>query len=276
MIRLVRTTRLASPSLRVGIFASGLCAVSCGTLTREEAKEAVEEAEMYSQAVTLIGTTVEITENFSIGSAVEAAAENLRDFYLSQLPCADVMLSENTLSVEYGATGEDCEFRGMTFTGIHEVTISQNDMDQIVVDHVWTEIENGEMEVSGSAQVTWTGGDDPSRRVVHDLMWTRLSDGREAEGRGDRVQQPLDGDITLGFTVSGDAVWEGRSGAWDLTIDDVEMRWRDPVPQAGSYFLETPFDKDLTLSYLRVDERTVEVSASSGRRHYEFDVTTPE
>lgn len=254
----------------------GVLSTGCETLTREEAKEAVEEAQLYSQAVTLIGTTASLTENFSIGGAVEAAAQNLFDFYESQLPCAAVDLEENTLTVEYGATGEDCEHQGMTFTGTHEVTISVNDDDQVVVDHVWTELENGEMEVSGTARVIWTGGDDPSRRVEHDLMWTRLSDGRAAEGRGDRLQEPLDGDITVGFVVSGDAAWEGESGRWDLNISEVEMRWRDPVPQSGKYFLQTPFDKDLTVSYLRVDETTVEVSAASGKRHFEFDVTTPE
>lgn len=253
----------------------GLAAVGCGYLTREEAKEAVEEAQLFSEAATLIGNTVEITENFTIGGAVSDAAANLGEFYASQLPCAETTLAANTLLVEYGVNGDDCTHKGMTFSGTHEVTISLSDEEEVVVDHVWTDLDNGKIKVSGTAQVTWKGGDDPSRRVVHDLLWTRLTDGREAQGTGDRVQEPLDGDLSEGYTVTGDAQWRGESGTWELRIKGGEIRWRDPVPQAGIYELETPFDQDLTLEFRRSDTQTIDVIAQSGPREFEFSVDTP-
>lgn len=252
-----------------------LLAAGCSGLTREEAAEAVEEARLYSEAVTMIGTTVEMSENFSIGEAVSVSAQNLRDFYESQLPCAEVALEENTVTVAYGATGDDCEHRGMTFTGTHSVTVEVNGDNEVEVHHEWIELENGTMRVSGTADVTWTGGDDPSRRIVHDLAWERIEDGREAEGRGDRVQQPLDGDIANGLTVEGDAVWRGESGSWDLTITDVEARWVDPVPQNGKYILGTPFGRELTLEFSRSSPTSVDVVVKSGRRQFDFEVTTP-
>lgn len=223
----------------------------------------------------MIGTTIDLSENFSIGQAVMASAENLRDFYESQLPCATVELASNTVTVEYGATSNECEHRGMTFTGTHSLSVEINEDDEVQVHHEWDELDNGKMRVSGTADVTWSGGDDPTRRVVHELEWERLEDGRKAAGRGDRLQQPLDGDITEGFTVEGDASWRGESGRWDLTISDVEMRWVDPVPQNGKYILDTPFGKELTLEFSRSSDTSVDVVVKSGRRQFDFEVRTP-
>lgn len=252
-----------------------VCVLGCAALTREEAREAVEEARLYSEAASLTGNTVELSENFSIGQGLTASVENLRDFYESELPCAEVQTSENTVTVEYGALGDDCEHRGMTFSGTHSITVIVNEDDELEVHHEWLNLSNGELEVSGSADVTWSGGDDPSRHIVSELSWKRLADGRAATGRGDRVQRPLDGDLSEGFTVDGDASWSGESGRYDLSIVDVEMRWVDPVPQNGRYVLATPFDESLTLEFHRADPRTIDVVVKSGRRQFEFEVATP-
>jgi hypothetical protein len=68
--------------------------------------------------------------------------------------------------------------------------------------------------------------------------------------------------------------WTGPAGRWDLAIDGVELRWVDPVPQAGSYTLATPFEKSMTLSFDRVDEDTIRVTVESGARSFEFNVTS--
>lgn len=270
-----RTVSTRRGAVRIAATSGVLLLLGCAALSREEAREALEEAELYSEAMSLTGITVDLSENFSIGEAVNASAQNLRDFYASQMPCARVESEDNTVTVEYGSEGDDCEHRGMTFTGIHRVTVEHNGEDQVAVHHEWTNVENGKIEVSGTADVTWSGGDDPSRRIVHDLSWTRLDDGRQAEGRSDRVQQPLGGDITEGFTASGDAVWEGESGNYDLRISDVEMRWVDPVPESGKYVLDTPFDESITLTFHRSSERTIDVVVKSGSRRFEFEVATP-
>lgn len=267
---------LPLPLFRVTPAFVALLALGCAPLTREEAAEAVEEAKLFAQATAVVGATIELNSEFTIGGAVEAAAESLRDFLAEELPCAAVEVTGATLSIEYGALDGDCSYRGMDYSGTHEVTISKTDAGSLVVEHEWTSLSNGVVEVTGTAEVTWAGGDDPSRRVVHALEWTRISDGRSASGSGDRTQRALDGDLELGLLVDGKASWEGDSGAWSLTIDEVGMRWRDPVPESGSYTLDTPFDKSLSLAFERTEATTVRLTASSGSRSYDWDVTTPE
>jgi len=239
-------------------------------LTRAEASEALEESQLSTQAAALTSGTVEITTNFTIGAAVEAAADELRTFYAEQLPCAAVSLEASTLTVDYGVNG-DCLYRGQVYRGSHSVTISRNDENEVVVDHVWQHLRNEQVEVNGTATVTWSL-DDPSRHIQHELSWERLSDGRIGVGSGDRIQRPLADGIETGFSVDGTRQWRGESGTWDLSINDVEMRWVDPVPQAGSYSLDTPFDKQVTLAFDRVDDTTIKVTVSGGDKSFDFDV----
>jgi len=224
-----------------------------------------------SQALT--SGTVEITTKFTIGDAVEKAAEDLRAFIASQLPCADVTISGHTLTVEYGVHGV-CTFNGNEFTGTHTVSISRNDSDQVVVDHTWDSLSNGKVSVDGTATATWdiNGSKDFTRHVVHDVTWTRLSDGRTGEGTGDRVQKSLNGDITIGFSEDGQRGWTGKRGHWALDISNLEVRWADPVPQAGSLTLDTPFDKTIAASFDRVNDSTIQVTIQGPNRSFEFNV----
>lgn len=253
--------------------AVALVLVACNApLTRKEAAEAVEEVKLTSQAVTLASGTIEIKTDFTIGEAVEKAADEIRTFYEDQLPCAAVTLSGSTLSVEYGVNGT-CFYRGQQFSGSHSITVTKNDMSDVVVDHEWDELSNGVVEVSGNATVTWDF-EDPSRHVVHELEWTRLSDGRTGTGSGDRVQKPHPDGLDVGITVDGTRTWEGESGQWDLAINDIEVRWLDPVPRSGSYTLDTPFNKSASLSFEEVDAHTIRVTLESGRKSYDFNVVS--
>lgn len=240
-------------------------------LTRQEAQEALDESQIATQASALTSGSIEITTEFTIGQAVEAAAEELRNFYASQLPCAEVTLENATLSVQYGQAGEGCLYRGQRYTGLHQVTIAANDEGEVIVDHVWDQLANDQVMVSGAATVTWDLA-DPSRHVEHTLTWTRLSDGRAGTGTGDRVQRPLEGGLFEGISVNGHRSWQGESGDWDLSINDVEMRWVDPVPQSGSYELDTPFDKSLSLRFDRVDSTTIQVTIEGPKRSFDFNV----
>lgn len=239
-------------------------------LTRVEASEALEESQLATQAAELTSGTVEITTNFTIGEAAEAAADELRNFYQQQLPCAEVTLDGRTLTVDYGVNGS-CLYRGQKYLGRHSVTVSRNEDDEVVVDHVWEDLKNDVVRVNGTATVTWSSS-DPSRHVQHELAWERLSDGRRGMGSGDRIQRPLAEDIATGFSVDGTRRWTGARGQWDLSINHVEMRWADPVPQSGSYSLDTPFDKQLNLEFGRVDATTIKVTVSSGKRSFDFNV----
>lgn len=248
-----------------------LAGCQLNALTREEAQESLEESSVDSQAAALTGASVEISTDFTIGEAAQRAAERIRTFVQSQLPCAEITLAEATLSIEYGAKPGNCVFRGHRFSGLHEVSVERNEASDVVVHHRWDELSNGRISVSGEATVTWTL-DDPSRRIEHELTWTRLADGRTGTGSGDRIQKPLAGGIAEGFSVDGSRAWEGPRGRWDLDINTIEMRWTDPVPQAGSWVLVTPHDKTITLAFERIDEDSIAVTASGGERSIDLKI----
>ena len=241
-------------------------------LTVSQARQALDEASVASQAEALTQNEVEISTNFTIGDAVQTAAQNLRDFIASQLPCAAITLNNATLSIEYGANPGNCTYRGQTFSGKTSVTIARNDSGDVEVQHHWDGLSNGKVSVTGDATVTWSLANE-TRHVVHTATWTRVSDGLTATGSGDRTQEPLAGGITEGFQVDGSRSWKGQSGQWDLAIDGVQMRWVDPVPQAGSYTLGTPFEKSLGLSFSRVNANTIKVTVTNGNRSFHFNVT---
>jgi hypothetical protein len=239
-------------------------------LTRGEAQEALEESSIDSQASALTSASIELSTDFTIGEAAASAAQRIRDFVHSQLPCAEVTLHDSTLEIAYGASGV-CSFRGQTFSGSHTISVVRNEQRSVVVTHGWDGLSNGRISVTGEAEVTWTRG-DPSRRVVHDLTWTRLSDGREGRGTGDRTQRPLEAGLAEGFSVDGARTWDGARGHWELDVDGIEMRWIDPVPQAGTLALTTPNDKLITLEFERIDADSIGVTASGGDRSIEFSV----
>lgn len=240
-------------------------------MTSAEALDALNESNVSSQAAALTSSSVEISTNFTIGKAVGEAARELRTFIGSQLPCAEITLADATLTIKYGAKPGNCTYNGHTFSGTHSITVSKNDDAQVLVDHTWTDLSNGIVKVSGTAHVTWDL-DDKYREVQHDLTWTRIADGRTGHGKGDRKQTPLAGGLAEGIQVDGSRSWEGNAGKWDLAIEGVQMRWTDPVPQAGTYRLATPKNRSISLSFSRVDASTIQVTVSNGDKSFKFNV----
>jgi hypothetical protein len=243
------------------------------SLTLGEASQALEESKLSTQAEMLVGDSVEIATNFTIGDAVEAAAQELQAFIESQLPCAAITLEGATLTVEYGALPGECLYNGHSFSGTHVITVTRNGEGDVEVDHEWINLSNGIVEVSGTANVTWSLSQG-SRHVVHELDWTRLSDDKSATGSGDRTQTVLSGGLWQGIEINGSRAWDGEAGHWDLDIDGVEVRWIDPVPQSGSYTLTTPADKTLAMTFERVDTNTIHVTITNGEKDFGFDVST--
>ncbi|MCB9598050.1 MAG: hypothetical protein H6719_35370 [Sandaracinaceae bacterium] len=245
----------------------------CQALTRGEASAALEEASLDAEAISLTSGSIEITTDFTIGDAVENAAAEIATFVQTQLPCAEITVEAATITIEYGANPGTCTYRGQTYGGIHQITVMRNAMDDVIVSHRWEDFHNDDLSVTGTAMVTWSFA-DPSRHVVHELTWTRQSDGRQGTGSGDRIQRPLAEGLLTGFSEDGTRQWEGESGTWTLDIEGVEVRWVDAVPQAGSYVLTTPASKMLSLSFSRSAATTITVTISSGMQTYDFDVTT--
>ena len=243
------------------------------TFTRAEAQEALEEAQGSAASEDLMVASVEVSTSFTIGGAVEQAASELRSFVASQLPCAAVTLEGATLTVVYGALPGNCTYRGHEFSGTTIVSVDANSASDVRVHHEWIGFSNGVVALDGTADVTWSL-DARERHVAHRAEWTHLATGRTGAGEGDRVQRPLPGGIEEGFVVDGSRSWTGAPGrTWALAIDGVEMRWADPVPQAGSYTLESPAGKTLSLGFARVDADTIAVTVTGPRgRAFSFDV----
>jgi len=66
----------------------------------------------------------------------------------------------------------------------------------------------------------------------------------------------------------------GDNNVRAFAINGVELRWVDPVPQAGSYVLTTPADRSLTMSFARIDATTIKVTIESGSKSFDIDVKT--
>lgn len=241
-------------------------------LTTGEALQALEEAAVSSQASNLVSGSIEITTDFTIGGAVEAAAEEIRTFVETQLPCAEVTVTGAMLEVEYGAKPGDCTYRGHTYSGSHTIEVERNEEGNVVVSHTWNELSNGLVSVTGDATVTWSLS-EKSRRVEHELTWTSLTNDVSGTGSGDRTQTALNGNLAEGIQVDGERAWTGQRGTWSLDIDAVQMRWADPVPQSGTYTLVNPDDKRMTLSFERLDSDTITVTIAGTKRSFSFDVT---
>ena len=256
------------------LLAPGPCQKDDEALTGREATLAVKEAALASEAATLVTGSIEIATTFTMGDALEKAAEEIRSFVRSQLPCAEVtLINENkTVRIVYGAQPGDCTYRGHTYAGEHSISVASTAPGSVQVQHTWEDFNNGRVSVSGAADVTWSAA-AKTRTVNHQLRWTRLSDGVWGEGAGHREQAALAGGFLEGIEVNGSRSWTGAEGSWRLDIDAVRARWVDPVPESGAYVLDTPFDKTLSLSFARVDEDTIAVTVASGGRDFTFNVT---
>ena len=241
-------------------------------ITAAEALQAVEESTLESQAQGLTTDTIEIATHFTIGQAAEAAAQELSEFITTQLPCAALTLEHVTLTVDYGVAGDACLYHGKQITGTSQVSVSKNEQDEVLVEHTWTSLSNGILEVSGHATVTYDFA-DPSRNIMHEITVTRLRDGWQLTSEGDRTQRPLDQGILEGFQVDGTRAWSSPRGDSSLVIQGAEMRWVDPVPQAGSYVLTTPKNKELKLRFDRKDGDTITVTVTGPKRSFVFNVS---
>jgi hypothetical protein len=262
-------------SVRQFALALPLLMVACNeaALTREEAVDALEESSIESQASSLTSGPVEISTNFTIGSAVESAAADLRGFLVAEIPCAKITIEGATVTTDWGAAGGSCTYKGLTYSGTSSITVRKTDPQTLQVDHIFTNLSNGKVKVSGTANVTWSGAEH-SRHVVHTLTWTRLSDNRTGTGSGDRTQAllyPSQG-LAGGIRIDGNRHWSGKSGEWDLAITGVEVRLQDPCPQAGKYTLTTPSDKSISLSFTRKSEDVIHVTLAGPKREFSFDV----
>lgn len=238
-------------------------------ITVAEATEGLEEVVASTEAISLTYESIEISTSFTIGDAVEDAIVELQSFYESQVPCTTTTLEGTTLTIDYGTLADNCVYNGNTYAGVHAVTLTRNASEGVEVAHAWTDFTNGTITLNGTADVTWSGLDSAAsleRHVVHNITWDKGS--RSVTASGDRRQtlvEPALG-IAGGIEINGTRSWTTDKGTWSLDIAGVQIRGQDPAPQAGSYILTTPADKEMTLSFTRFDADSIVVKIS-GMRH---------
>jgi hypothetical protein len=248
------------------------CPQNSQSVSEGDAQVALEQSALSTQADTLVSDTVELSTNFSIGQSLENAAEQLKDYVQSQLPCADITRDHSTLSITYGAKSGNCSYHGHSVTGEHTIQVMRNADNEVSVHHVWNDLSDGHLSISGDADVTWSRT-AKSRHVLHELTYRVLSGrdaGRTGTGRGDRTQTAIDGGVRL----EGERTWDGDQGHFALDIDGVEMRFVDPVPEAGTYSLTTPSGAALTLVFSRRDADSIRVQVNTAQRSFAFVVTS--
>ncbi len=255
---------------------SAMLLTSCDALpmTWAEVSAALEESQTTARVDGFTSGIVEISTDFTMGQAVEDAAEELRAFLESQVPCSTVTRSNLTVTMDFGTLDDDCVWNGRTYAGVSQISLAELTDTTATIEHAWIGMTDGEITMDGGATVTWDA-DQASRHVTHEIVWTD-AEGVERIGGGDRTQTLIDRDagIEAGIVVQGSRDWATPDGDWVLSINDVEMRPQDPVPQDGEYQLANPKGKTATLTFARLDDDTIEVVLSGGREDHVWHVTS--
>ncbi|HHO53458.1 MAG TPA: hypothetical protein ENK18_21955 [Deltaproteobacteria bacterium] len=240
-----------------------------------EALAALDEVNQSSRGEAATSEVIEISTDFTIGGALQDAAQAVADFWESQADCAEVSVQGNVTTIDYGTLEDSCTWQGRTYAGVNTVTIQSTTPGELQLLHDWAGFTNGDVTVDGGATVTWSGN-DLTRRVQTEHTWTDTG-GAQVDVVGDHISGRIDEDKPVwesGFTLDGTRDWTSDSGDWTLEMTDLELRLVDPAPQAGSIDLINPANKSLTILYERVDEDTIQATLQGlrgGDRVYHID-----
>ena len=243
-----------------------LTACDTGEMGVFEALDALQEVHLSSRGEQATSDVIEVSTDFTIGAALEDAAQTVADFWESQADCTTVTLEGSTLIVDYGALQDACLWQGRSYAGVNTVTVQSTTAGALEVVHGWNGFTNGEVQVDGSATVTWDGTDQ-SRRVQTEHTWSD-DQGHTVDVVGDHLTAPIEVGVPFwesGFTLEGTRDWTSESGDWTLEMEDLELRLLDPAPQAGTIRLVSPRNKTLAIAYQRLDETTIQAVLSGIR-----------
>ena len=237
--------------------------------SRAEMREAVVAVTELGDGLGAQDEIIELTTSFTLGQGVEAAAEEIRAFVTSQVPCSTVTVQPGQVSIDFGDLSDSCVYRGRTYAGVVTVALDLSGGGAHVT-HTYEGFTGGRVTMDGTSNVDWNAGE---RHIVTDLDFT--SDDRSVHVESDRTQafRACEGVAAVCVSIEGSRQWTSERGDWDMTIAGVEARSIDPVPEAGTYTVLNPEGKEIGLSFSRVDEDTIEVSVTGGRRDLVFHVT---
>ncbi len=253
---------------------SVLVVVSCteqasGPFSSGEARTAVETVTLEAQGEGLALGTIDLGTKVTAGASGAQALEDVRAFVATQVPCASVAVGLGVVVVDFGASSSSCAYRGHTLTGQQVIKVVRTNANAMEVDHAWKDLSDGKTKVGGTAQVTWTDG-SPSRKVTHDLTWTRISDGRTVHGTGDATFGPASsgGDVK----IVGSRAFDTAGSHWEMaTTVGITLAWASPVLPSGGWTVVTPWDKNLILGFNPRDATHVRVTVGGGQQlSYDF------
>lgn len=237
--------------------------------SRTEMREAVTEVAELGDGLGAQDDVIELTTSFTLGQGVQAAAEEIRDFVRSQVPCSTVTVEPGQVSIDFGDLSDSCIYRGRTYAGVITVQVELPG-EGAQVTHTYEGFTGGRVTMDGESVVNWNGGE---RHIVTDLLFT--SDERTVDVQSDRTQTfsaCTDADAVC-VHIEGSREWSSPRGDWLMTIDDVYARSIDPVPEAGRYTVVNPEDRMIEMEFVRQDSNTIRVEITAGRHDIIFDVT---
>lgn len=264
------TKTYAALALATATATLGLAACEpADTASRAEMREAVVEVAELGDGLGAQEEIIELTTSFTLGQGVQAAAEEIRAFVTSQVPCSTVTLEPGLVSIDFGELGDACVYRGRTYAGVVTVELDPS-AEGAHVTHTYEGFTGGRVTMDGTSDVHWSGGE---RHIVTNLDFT--SDERNIHVESDRTQtfRACEGVQAVCVSIEGSRQWTSSRGDWDMLIEGVEARSIDPVPEQGSYTVLNPEGREIGLSFSRVDEDTIEVTVTGGRRDIVFRVT---
>lgn len=237
--------------------------------SRAEMREAVVEIAELGDGLGAQAEIIELTTSFTLGQGVQAAAEEIRAFVTSQVPCSTVTVEPGLVSIDFGDLSDACVYRGRTYAGVVSVAVELPG-EGAHVTHTYEGFTAGRVMMDGTADIHWDGGE---RHIVTSLDFS--SDDYRTQVESDRTQtfRACEGVAAVCVSIEGRRQWSNARGDWDMTIEGVEARSIDPVPEAGSYTVLNPEGREIGLSFARVDADTIEVEVSGGRRDLVFHVT---
>jgi len=237
--------------------------------SRAEMREALVEVTEIGAGLGAQDDVIELTTSFTLGQGVQEAAEEIRDFVQSQVPCSTVTVAPGEVSIDFGDLSDSCVYRGRTYAGMVTVAIELPG-DGARVTHTYEGFTGGRVTMDGTAVVDWS---DAMRHVVTDMTFT--TDDRTVTVQSDRTQSfsRCEGVDAVCVAVEGERHWQSPRGEWDMTIEGVQARSIDPVPEAGTYTVLNPEAREIEMSFSRIDEDTIQVEIAGGRRPITFHVT---
>ncbi len=241
------------------------------TLSSSQALESVNEASTNNQASQLSSASIDVATKFALGVDAQTALTQIAAYVANELPCASVALWGSELSIQYGANAASCVYDGLTFSGTQTISIDSISDTEVKLDHAWTNLSDGVVQLNGVAQVTWNAT-DAMRTVATNISWTRTWDGMKGQGSSNVTQSALAGDLTTGIVENGTRTWSDTQGEWDVVVHAVEERWTDPLPQAGSFDLVTSSGASASVAFARVNDATIAATIASGSKSFTFDV----